>query len=164
MAAWRENGCQQDRSLTLVTVWVWKLWLPLPSITRGNILLNASPGNDPSSKSEVQFLLNSYDFCPIIRLESSKSTIVKSGTICIRKWLGWLMSENLSSQSAIHFHHELGFGSLEYLCCCQAKNSNISYSWSTDMGRTLQITWCENKVWENPEGGQEFLKSPSVLN
>lgn len=61
------------QSLTLVITGLPKGSRLLPSIMREDHPHTTSPGKDPNSKLEVQFLLNAYGFCTIMKSKNGKS-------------------------------------------------------------------------------------------
>ena len=54
-----------------------------PHLKRGSLSSNASLRTDQNSKFEVQFLLNVYLFCTIVKSRNHKP--LKSGTNCVLK-------------------------------------------------------------------------------
>lgn len=166
----KQNSCMETEWLSIGSVLdpcdcvgVWDLRLLLPSIMREDILHDTCPGKDPNSKlgrtvsTEFLWLWHHHK---VEKLQVYHHYIRD----CLHKevtGVAWVW-KSLKSISC-HFHQKHGTCSLEWLGCCQAKGSNISYSWSSDMGSILQITWYENKIWGNLEGGEEFLVFPSVL-
>ena len=83
-AVWVQNGCKHISCLPSGSrARLGAMVAALPSITRGYVPPVTSPGKEQNSKFEVQFLLNTYHFCTILKSRDLKSNHHKLGTVYI---------------------------------------------------------------------------------
>ena len=78
-------------------------------------------GKNQNFKFKVQFLLNGYQFCTILKLKNSKSNHCKSGTICTTDSSGGQKSKMEVSAGLLSFEDSfIGLQSVAFSCFCMS--------------------------------------------